>query len=68
MLQAQLLEAVPLMKIEDLKPKDITSALKDIHDINNPTPKTDISLTNANQVNNEAPTIIFQRIDNKSNN
>lgn len=50
-LQAQLFEAVPLMKIDDLKPKDITSALKDINDIVNP--KVETVINNANLTNNE---------------
>lgn len=50
-LQAQLFEAVPLMKIDDLKPKDITSALKDINDIVNP--KVDTVINNANLQQNE---------------
>ena len=50
MMQAQLLEAIPNMKIDDLKPKDITGALKDIHDIANPqTSKTEINNTNSTQ-------------------
>ena len=50
-LQAQLFEAVPLMKIDDLKPKDITSALKDINDIVNP--KVETVINNANLQQNE---------------
>lgn len=47
-LQAQLFDAVPLMKIDDLKPKDITSALKDINDIVNPKDGTNINVSNTN--------------------
>ena len=43
-------------KIDDLKPKDITSALKDINDIVNP--KVDTVINNANLQQNEIPTII----------
>lgn len=47
-LQTQLMEAIPLMKIDDLKPKDITGALKDIHDINNPKDATSFNIQNTN--------------------
>lgn len=47
-LQTQLMEAIPLMKIDDLKPKDITGALKDIHDINNPKDAASININNEN--------------------
>ena len=49
-LQTQLMEAIPLMKIDDLKPKDITGALKDIHDMNNPKDATSINIQNTNAV------------------
>lgn len=49
-LQTQLMEAIPLMKIDDLKPKDITGALKDIHDINNPKDAASINIQNTNAV------------------
>lgn len=47
-IQAQLIEAIPCMKIDDLKPKDITSALKDINDIVNPKVDTSINIQNSN--------------------
>lgn len=57
MIQSQLLEAIPLMKIDDLKPKDITSALKDINDINNPS-ISKIEVNNSNNQQNNIPTQI----------
>lgn len=47
-IQTQLIEAVPYMKIDDLKPKDITSALKDINDIVNPKDAASININNEN--------------------
>ena len=51
-IQTQLFEAIPLMKIDDLKPKDITSALKDINDIINPKDGANITVNNTNAVQN----------------
>lgn len=51
-IQAQLFEAIPLMKIDDLKPKDITSALKDINDMINPKAENVINNNNTNATQN----------------
>lgn len=60
-IQSQLIDAVPLMKIDDLKPKDITSAMKDIHDMVNPKVDTNIRVDNNNlQQTNNQKTILVQ--------
>ena len=43
------------MKIDDLKPKDITSAMKDIHDMVNPKVDTNIRVDNNNTQENNMP-------------
>lgn len=64
-LQTQLMEAIPLMKIDDLKPKDITGALKDIHDMNNPKDVASINIQNTNAVQTNTNIIGIENMDDK---
>ena len=50
-MQSRLLDSMENMLLEGLKPKEITSAMKDLHDMNNPKEAANINVTAANQTN-----------------